>query len=133
ERLPELSLIQNIPGVFVESIDAKLQTVSYLLCHARIEVMGPLRFYRRVERNGGFVGCAGKLRDRTLVDIFQGRWGKIARVTAPERVLIVQLVAHVDLEAVGVDLAVHARGDSVEEEIADFIGAKEDAAITSEH
>ena len=82
--MPKLALIQNIAGVFVEAIDAKLQTVSDLLGHARIEVMGPLRFYRRIERDGGFVGCAGKLRDRALVDILQGRRSKIAGVTGME-------------------------------------------------
>src|SRR6266513_5862738 len=99
EGLPKLSLIQNIPGVFVESIDAKLQTVSYLLCHARIEVMGPLRFYRRVERDGGFVGRASKLRDRTLVDIFQGRRGQIARVTGMESRRRPRRVNNVDARA----------------------------------
>src|SRR5207248_1939215 len=99
ECLPKLSLIQNIAGVFVETIDTKLQTVSYLLCHARIEVMGPLRFYWRVERDGGFVGRASKLRDRTLVDIFQGRRGKIARVTGMESRRRPRRVNNVDARA----------------------------------
>src|SRR5882724_5199351 len=99
ERLPELSFIQNVAGVFVESIDAKLQTVSYLLCHARIEVMGALRFYRRVERDGGFVGCAGKLRDRTLVDILQRRRSKIAGVTGVESRRGPRCVNNVDARA----------------------------------
>src|SRR5207245_8276537 len=85
ECLPELSFIQNIASVFVETIDTKLQTVSDLLCHARIEVMGALRLYRRIERDGGFVGRTSKLRDCTLVDIFRGWGGRITRVTGLER------------------------------------------------
>src|SRR5947208_12467595 len=99
ERLPKLSFIQNIARVFVETVDAKLQTVSYLLCHARIEVMGPLRLYRRVERDGGFVGCAGKLRDRTLVDILQRRRSKIAGVTGVESRRGPRCVNNVDARA----------------------------------
>src|SRR5438477_939398 len=99
EGLPELSFVQDVAGVFIKSIDAKLQTISDLLCHARIEVMGALRFYRRVERDGGFVGCAGKLRDRTLVDIFQGRRGKIARVTGMESRRRPRRVNNVDARA----------------------------------
>src|SRR5204863_5569993 len=99
ERLPELSFIQNVAGVFVETVDAKLQTISDLLCHARIEVMGALRFYRRVERDGGFVGCASKLRDRTLVDVLQRRRSKIAGVTGVESRRGPRCVNNVDARA----------------------------------
>src|SRR6516165_8790836 len=61
--------------------------------------MGALRLYRRIERDGGFVGCARKLCDRTLVDILQRRRGKIAGVTGMESRRLPRSVNNIDARA----------------------------------
>src|SRR5690349_8845757 len=85
--------------MFVETIDAKLQTVSDFLRHPRIEVMSGLSLYRRIERDAGFVGRAGKLCDRTLLDILE-RWrSKIAGVTGMESRRLPGRVNNIDARA----------------------------------
>src|SRR5205814_9529163 len=63
------------------------------------EVGCALCFNRRGERDGGFVGCASTLRDRTLVDVLERRRSKIAGVTGVESPRGPRCVNNVDARA----------------------------------
>ena len=53
--------------------------------------------------------------------------------SAAERVLIVQFVARVELDPIRKNVAIDARSNAVENEIADIIGPKQDRTVKSEN
>src|SRR5438067_12769695 len=70
--------------MFIEAVDSNLEVVTNLLRDAGGEVMGALRFYRCIQRDGRFGGSTGELRDGALGHILQRRGGGVARVTNGE-------------------------------------------------
>ena len=58
---------------------------------------------------------------------------RVEKKSAAKRVLIVEFVARVERDAIRENVAINARGDAVENEIADIIGPKQDRAIKGEN